>query len=117
MKNGICPICKEEWEGTYNKYTPFCGPVCKNLDLFNWLNEEYFIDDTSNISNILKDLYTVPEVDAVYLNEKTLYVVGDDEVLKVQQKYITTEYDIQILSKTDDFFLVVLKGAKLIMER
>jgi len=117
MEGGICPLCQEKWEGTYNKYRPFCGPVCKNLDLFNWLNEEYFIDDQVGLANITKNLYTIPEVNAIYIDEKTLYVIGDDQIIKEQQKLLTTKYDIQILSKTDDFSLMVPKGAKMLMER
>lgn len=43
-----CPQCKKKHEvekAKENGYFPFCCLLCKNLDLYKWLNEEYFITE------------------------------------------------------------------------
>ena len=38
MKSLTCPICSKN---TQEKHRPFCSSRCANLDLGNWLNEDY----------------------------------------------------------------------------
>ena len=48
---GKCPICgskREKYE--YNKYFPFCSEKCKFVDLWNWFNEEYALECSTNKS-------------------------------------------------------------------
>ncbi|MCY4260622.1 MAG: DNA gyrase inhibitor YacG [Rhodobacteraceae bacterium] len=39
-----CPICNQE---SVRDYRPFCSRRCAYIDLGNWLNEDYRIDDGS----------------------------------------------------------------------
>lgn len=44
-----CIICKEEIISyPINKYYPFCSLHCKNIDLYNWLDEKYIIEEPLN---------------------------------------------------------------------
>lgn len=36
----LCPLCKKP---TVLKFKPFCSDSCKNIDLLNWLNQNYKI--------------------------------------------------------------------------
>ncbi len=39
-----CLICKNETKPlNENRYFPFCSGKCKEIDLYNWLNERYGI--------------------------------------------------------------------------
>ena len=39
-----CPICKKNFQKKdKNVCLPFCSERCKEIDLGNWLNEEYTI--------------------------------------------------------------------------
>ena len=38
MKSLTCPLCGKDVQ---DQYRPFCSPRCSNLDLGNWLNEDY----------------------------------------------------------------------------
>ena len=38
MKSLTCPICGKD---AHDIYRPFCSSRCANLDLGNWLNEDY----------------------------------------------------------------------------
>ncbi|MFA5048415.1 MAG: DNA gyrase inhibitor YacG [Patescibacteria group bacterium] len=41
-----CPICKELFdEKQNNKYFPFDKEICRNLDLYAWLHEEYVVSE------------------------------------------------------------------------
>ena len=39
----ICPICREAIIKEGNDNFPFCGPRCKDADLYNWLTGKYKI--------------------------------------------------------------------------
>lgn len=39
-----CPICKNDVDRN-NKYFPFCCERCQLLDLYAWLNGEYYISE------------------------------------------------------------------------
>ena len=54
MKSLTCPLC-----GKYaqDKSRPFCSSRCANLDLGNWLNEDYRVsviedDDLDDIGDV-----------------------------------------------------------------
>ncbi|WP_417847927.1 DNA gyrase inhibitor YacG [Thalassoglobus sp.] len=43
-----CPICDKELpieiDGNSTIF-PFCSPNCKNVDLYRWMNGEYFVSE------------------------------------------------------------------------
>ena len=54
MKSLTCPLCGKNAQ---DKYRPFCSSRCANLDLGNWLNEDYRVsviedDDLDNIEDV-----------------------------------------------------------------
>ena len=54
MKSLTCPLCGKNAQ---DKYRPFCSSRCANLDLGNWLNEDYRVsviedDDLDDIGDV-----------------------------------------------------------------
>ena len=54
MKSLTCPLCGKNAQ---DKYGPFCSSRCANLDLGNWLNEDYRVpviedDDLDDIEDV-----------------------------------------------------------------
>jgi len=44
--SSACPICKKEARPrTENRNFPFCSDRCKTVDLGNWLNETYRVEN------------------------------------------------------------------------
>jgi len=43
-----CPICDQD---SIEEYRPFCSRRCAYIDLGNWLDEDYRIDDGSLFSD------------------------------------------------------------------
>lgn len=44
----ICPECKEKFDvdkAKKDKCFPFCSHLCKDVDLYSWFNEEYYITE------------------------------------------------------------------------
>jgi endogenous inhibitor of DNA gyrase (YacG/DUF329 family) len=41
----ICPICQRRADFSADPEGPFCSVRCKNIDLGNWLAEDYHISD------------------------------------------------------------------------
>lgn len=49
-----CPICRNKVNSiNENTYFPFCSSRCKMADLYNWLNEEYVVEE--KISTFVDD--------------------------------------------------------------
>lgn len=51
-----CPICKKQVEKN-TKYFPFCCDRCKQIDLYQWLSEEYCISEPISITEENNNLY------------------------------------------------------------
>lgn len=48
-----CPVCGKE---SVEKYSPFCGARCANIDLGRWLGEKYVLQTDEKPQDSLPDL-------------------------------------------------------------
>ncbi len=72
VKHGVkakivrCPTCRGDslFDST-NDSRPFCSPLCKNVDLGAWANEEFRVNSKNTEGDDLLDDATIA-VDAVY---------------------------------------------------
>ena len=49
--NVKCPRCGKETEFTGNPFRPFCSKRCKQIDLGNWISENYKIPEKNKDEN------------------------------------------------------------------
>lgn len=53
-KRMTCPECKRMFNISWakeNKVYPFCSELCQKLDLYKWLNEEYYFTEENPHTN------------------------------------------------------------------
>jgi len=54
MAQGKCPMCSSKRNAVEsNEFFPFCSERCKLVDLYNWFNEEYMLEEP--LPNINED--------------------------------------------------------------
>lgn len=56
-KAGGCPVCGKP---AVEKYSPFCSPRCKNVDLHRWLGEVYVVPSEEVDEDEADSLPTTP---------------------------------------------------------
>ncbi|MBI29572.1 MAG: DNA gyrase inhibitor YacG [Alphaproteobacteria bacterium MarineAlpha5_Bin11] len=44
LKINKCPICKK---GVTINFDPFCSKKCSDIDLYNWISEEYYFPENN----------------------------------------------------------------------
>ncbi|MGV3278546.1 DNA gyrase inhibitor YacG [Rickettsiales bacterium LUAb2] len=59
----LCPICKKT---TNPEFKPFCSIKCKQIDLLNWLNENYKVPSAIAIDDNELDNSEFIDEDSTY---------------------------------------------------